>query len=109
MGIKFPYFGNTFPSTSKKRKLFPRLSFQDRGFIDECLPVIPFSLPFPDRTEDGNDHGHHHDYGQGPAHAHAPGLSQARMVQIEHHQEPDPEEPPEQDIHHGASFPFLRP
>ncbi len=35
-------------------------------------------------------HGHHHhgdggthDYGQGPAHAHAPGLSQARMVEIE--------------------------
>lgn len=29
-------------------------------------------------------HGEHtHDYGQGPAHAHAPGLSQARMVQIE--------------------------
>jgi len=35
-------------------------------------------------------HGHHqhdadqaHDYGQGAAHAHAPGLSQARMVQIE--------------------------
>lgn len=38
-----------------------------------------------------HDHSHHHhdhgdgthDYGQGPAHAHAPGLSQARMVQIE--------------------------
>ncbi|MCP4377380.1 MAG: hydrogenase nickel incorporation protein HypB [bacterium] len=34
-----------------------------------------------------HDHHHHedhsHDYGQGPAHAHAPGLSQARMVQIE--------------------------
>ncbi|MDJ0654092.1 MAG: hydrogenase nickel incorporation protein HypB [Xanthomonadales bacterium] len=28
-------------------------------------------------------HDHHHDYGQGPAHAHAPGMSQARMVQIE--------------------------
>ncbi len=28
-------------------------------------------------------HAHTHDYGQGPAHAHAPGLSQARMVQIE--------------------------
>lgn len=27
--------------------------------------------------------GCHHDYGRGPAHAHAPGLSQARMVQIE--------------------------
>lgn len=36
-----------------------------------------------------HDHHHHqhdahtHDYGQGAAHAHAPGLSQARMVQIE--------------------------
>ena len=34
-----------------------------------------------------HDHIHHddhtHDYGKGPAHAHAPGLSQARMVQIE--------------------------
>jgi hydrogenase nickel incorporation protein HypB len=39
-----------------------------------------------------HDHDHHHehhhgahthDYGQGAAHAHAPGLSQARMVQIE--------------------------
>ncbi len=37
-----------------------------------------------------HDHGDHHhqadgthDYGQGPAHAHAPGISQARMVQIE--------------------------
>jgi hydrogenase nickel incorporation protein HypB len=35
-----------------------------------------------------HEHGHHHhehthDYGQGPAHTHAPGLSQARMVQIE--------------------------
>lgn len=31
-----------------------------------------------------HDHdGHTHDYGTGPAHAHAPGLSQARMVQIE--------------------------
>jgi len=28
-------------------------------------------------------HGHDHHYGKGPAHAHAPGLSQARMVQIE--------------------------
>ena len=28
-------------------------------------------------------HSHTHDYGLGPAHAHAPGLSQARMVQIE--------------------------
>lgn len=28
-------------------------------------------------------HGGLHDYGQGPAHAHAPGLSQARMVEIE--------------------------
>ena len=39
--------------------------------------------------EHHHDHGHHHhhehghDYGEGPAHAHAPGLSQARMVQIE--------------------------
>ena len=38
----------------------------------------------------GEGHGHHHHgevgthhYGHGPAHAHAPGLSQARMVQIE--------------------------
>jgi hydrogenase nickel incorporation protein HypB len=31
----------------------------------------------------GVGHEHTHDYGQGPAHAHAPGLSQARMVQIE--------------------------
>jgi len=35
----------------------------------------------------GHEHHHHdghsHDYGQGPARAHAPGLSQARMVQIE--------------------------
>ena len=30
-----------------------------------------------------NRHEHTHDYGQGPAHAHAPGLSQARMVQVE--------------------------
>lgn len=28
-------------------------------------------------------HSHNHDYGQGAAHTHAPGLSQARMVQIE--------------------------
>lgn len=36
--------------------------------------------------EHGYDHthnGHTHHYGQGPAHAHAPGLSQARMVEIE--------------------------
>ncbi|WP_428548290.1 hydrogenase nickel incorporation protein HypB [Profundibacter sp.] len=38
---------------------------------------------------DHHDHDHHHhygdvhDYGRGPAHAHAPGLSQARMVEIE--------------------------
>jgi len=31
--------------------------------------------------EHHHDHAHH--YGNGPAHAHAPGLSQARMVQIE--------------------------
>ena len=31
-----------------------------------------------------HEHDHHtHDYGQGAAHAHVPGLSQARMVQIE--------------------------
>ncbi|WP_221899782.1 GTP-binding protein [Bathymodiolus platifrons methanotrophic gill symbiont] len=29
------------------------------------------------------EHSHTHDYGAGAAHAHAPGLSQARMVQIE--------------------------
>ncbi len=28
-------------------------------------------------------HHHNHDYGAGPAHAHAPGMSQARMIQIE--------------------------
>ncbi len=39
--------------------------------------------------DQSHHHGHHrhdshtHDYGRGPAHAHAPGLSQARMVQIE--------------------------
>ncbi|MCF6209606.1 MAG: hydrogenase nickel incorporation protein HypB [Gammaproteobacteria bacterium] len=36
--------------------------------------------------EQGHGHSHAeplHDYSQGPAHAHAPGLSQARMVQIE--------------------------
>jgi hydrogenase nickel incorporation protein HypB len=31
----------------------------------------------------GHRHDHAHDYGQGAARAHAPGLSQARMVQIE--------------------------
>ena len=31
----------------------------------------------------GTDQNHTHDYGVGAAHAHAPGLSQARMVQIE--------------------------
>ena len=52
-----------------------------------------------DHTHHGEDghhhdhvHSHHHhahedggshDYGQGPAHAHAPGMSQARMVQVE--------------------------
>ncbi len=30
-----------------------------------------------------HQHGDTHDYGQGPARAHAPGMSQARMVQIE--------------------------
>lgn len=34
-------------------------------------------------TADVAGHTHGHDYGQGPAHAHAPGMSQARMVQIE--------------------------
>lgn len=34
-------------------------------------------------SEHRHHDGHAHDYGQGPAHAHAPGLSQARMVQIE--------------------------
>ena len=38
--------------------------------------------------EHGHHHHHHldehrHDYGSGPAHAHAPGMSQARMIQIE--------------------------
>ncbi len=41
----------------------------------------------PHDHEHGHHHHHHdgdtHDYGQGPAHAHAPGMSQARMVQIE--------------------------
>ncbi len=31
----------------------------------------------------GEEQGDAHDYGQGPAHAHVPGMSQARMVQIE--------------------------
>ncbi len=42
------------------------------------------------RHDHGHDHAHHEhthegvvDYGQGPARAHAPGLSQARMVEIE--------------------------
>lgn len=30
-----------------------------------------------------NQQGHDHHYGHGPAHAHAPGMSQARMVQVE--------------------------
>lgn len=34
-------------------------------------------------TADVAGHTHGHDYGQGPAHAHAPGMTQARMVQIE--------------------------
>ncbi len=34
--------------------------------------------------EHSHEHdNHHHHYGEGPAHAHAPGMSQARMVQIE--------------------------
>ena len=39
-----------------------------------------------DHTHDHSHHHHHagtHDYGQGPAGAHAPGMSQARMVEIE--------------------------
>ena len=32
---------------------------------------------------DAHSHTHTHDYGQGPAHAHAPGMTQARMVQVE--------------------------
>ncbi len=36
----------------------------------------------PGKTEHGHlEHEHH--YGHGPAHAHAPGMSQARMVQVE--------------------------
>lgn len=30
-----------------------------------------------------HEHNHDHHYGHGPAHAHAPGMSQARMVQVE--------------------------
>ena len=30
-----------------------------------------------------HDNGHDHHYGHGPAHAHAPGMTQARMVQVE--------------------------
>ena len=47
------------------------------------------SHPHDHSDEHGHDHGHHdhphHDlhYGLGPAGAHAPGMSQARMVQIE--------------------------
>jgi len=45
----------------------------------------------PERRHDhAHDHHHHdhdhsrdHHYGKGPAHAHAPGLSQARMIEIE--------------------------
>ncbi len=36
-----------------------------------------------DHSHEHEHSHHHHDYGQGAAHAHAPGLSQARMVQIE--------------------------
>jgi hydrogenase nickel incorporation protein HypB len=51
----------------------------------------PHDPPHPPDHSDGRAHdhprhhhdGHTHDYGQGPAHAHAPGMSQARMVQIE--------------------------
>jgi len=36
-----------------------------------------------DHDHDIHADAHRHDYGQGPAHAHTPGMSQARMVQIE--------------------------
>ncbi len=47
--------------------------------------------PHPHPHDHPRDHAHHHhhgnghthDYGQGPARAHAPGLSQARMIEIE--------------------------
>ncbi len=39
-----------------------------------------------DHTHSHDEHthqGHDHHYGHGPAHAHAPGMSQARMIQVE--------------------------
>jgi hydrogenase nickel incorporation protein HypB len=39
--------------------------------------------PAHHHPHDHHHHGHTHDYGQGSAHAHAPGMTQARMVQIE--------------------------
>ena len=32
---------------------------------------------------EGHDHGHHHHYGQGPAGVEVPGMSQARLIEIE--------------------------
>ena len=80
----FPKLAILFLLLPERGNYFPGLSFQDRGSIEEFLPVISVSLPLPNRTENRYDHG-------------------------EHHKEPDDEEPPEQDIHHGASFPLLRP
>ncbi|QPK65229.1 hydrogenase nickel incorporation protein HypB [Methylomonas sp. LL1] len=37
----------------------------------------------PHDHQHGHEHGHHHHHEHGPEHAHAPGLTQARMVQIE--------------------------
>ncbi len=57
----------------------------------QMLPVVP-GLGQGHAHDHDHDHDHAHDhvhahdhlhFGQGPAHAHAPGLSQARMVQIE--------------------------
>ncbi|MDD3763798.1 MAG: hydrogenase nickel incorporation protein HypB [Nevskiales bacterium] len=55
----------------------------------QMLPVVPGLGQGHAHDHDhdhAHDHVHAHDhlhFGQGPAHAHAPGLSQARMVQIE--------------------------
>lgn len=55
----------------------------------QMLPVVP-GLGQGHAHDHDHDHAHDHvhapdhlHFGQGPAHAHAPGLSQARMVQIE--------------------------
>ncbi len=37
----------------------------------------------PHSHDEHSHQGHDHHYGHGPAHAHAPGMSQARMVQVE--------------------------